>query len=164
MNNDTINCPLERDVVRAAATDAWPEALRMHVLSCQECEAAAAVAPWMSSFAENDYRDHPLPDPAVLWLKAHLLQSTAAVERAARPIAALQIAAYLIIAAGWAALMTVKWHSIQSWLHGFTPTGMVARAAGATASATISGSVITTLVILSSMTLMLALHTILAEE
>jgi hypothetical protein len=164
MSNDTHTCPLERDVVRAAATDAWPEALRMHVRSCEECEAAAAVAPWMSSFAENDYRAQPLPDPAVLWLKAHLLQSTAAVERASRPITTLQIAAYLIIAAGWAALMTVKWNSIQSWLHGFTPTAMVARAAGAGSAASISGSVIITLVILSSMTVMLALHTILAEE
>jgi hypothetical protein len=157
-------CPMERDVVRAAAHDAWPEALRMHVETCEDCAVAAAVAPWMESFAADDVRESPLPDPSVLWLKAQLLRSSAAVERASRPITNLQIGAYLLVAAGWAALMTWKWSSIQSWLHDFTPSGLVARAAGAAGGTSLSASVILTLVILASMTVMVALHTILAEE
>src|SRR6266851_5654314 len=98
-------CPMERDVIRASANDAWPEALKAHITTCEECAAAAEVSGWMQSFAEIDLRDRPLPDPSVLWLKAHLLRSSAAVERASRPITNLQIAAYLLLAAGWAALL-----------------------------------------------------------
>jgi hypothetical protein len=157
-------CPMERDVVRAAAHDAWPAALRMHVESCEDCATAAAVAPWMQNFADDDVREHPLPDPSVLWLKAQLLKSSAAVDRASRPIATLQAGAYLLVAAGWAALLTLKWDAIQSWIHTFTPATMVARATGATASGSIPVSVILTVIALASMTVMVALHTILAEE
>src|SRR5204863_9763065 len=123
-------CPMEQDVVRAAAMEAWPQALREHVQSCDDCSAAAAVAPWMQSFADLDLRDRPLPDPAVLWLKAQLLRGSATVDRASRPLARLQIAAYLIVAAGWAALLTAKWRVLEAWLHGFTPTGMFAKVSG----------------------------------
>lgn len=156
-------CPMEADVMRAAATNAWPNVLRMHVQSCEECAAAAAVAPWMQSFAELDVRERPLPDPAVLWLKAHLLRGSVTVERASRPIARLQIVAYLIVAAGWAALLTAKWAVIAAWLHSFTPTGMFAKVSGG-AAASLSMSLAVALVVLSSMTVLLALHTILAEE
>ena len=157
-------CPMERDVVRAAASDAWPEALKSHITSCEECAAAAAVAGWMHTFAETDLRDRPLPDPSVLWLKAHLLRSSVAVERASRPITNLQVGAYLLLAAGWAALLTTKWASIQSWMHGFSPTAIVTKAAGAGMNVSISAPAILTVIVLASLTVMVALHTILAEE
>jgi hypothetical protein len=157
-------CPMESDVVRAAAINAWPHALRNHVASCEFCGAAAAVAPWMQNFADVDDRQHPLPDPAVLFLKAQLLKSSATVDRASRPIARFQVAAYLIVAGGWAALLMAKWDAIASWLHTMTPSGMLAKVAAGGAAASVSMSVIAGLVILSSMTVVLALHTILAEE
>jgi hypothetical protein len=157
-------CPMEAGVVRAAATNAWPHALRDHVQTCEECAAAAAVAPWMHSFAERDDRQHPLPDPMVLFLKAQLLKSTTTVDRAVRPIARFQMAAYFIVAAGWAALMMTKWNQIQTWLHGLTPGGMMEKVAGGAAAMSVSMSVIAALAILSSMTVVLALHSILAEE
>jgi len=164
MSGAMNGCPMERDVVRAAANDAWPEALRVHVATCEDCAAAAEVAPWMQSFAANDARQHPLPDPSVLWLKAHLLRSSAAVERAARPITNLQIGAYLALAAGWAFFLTTKWTSIQSWLHSLTPTALVAKAAGVSVTTSTSVSLIVTMIVLASLTVMVALHTILAEE
>ncbi len=157
-------CPMERDVIRAAANDAWPVALQSHITTCEECAAAAAISGWMHDFAETDLRDRPLPDPSVLWLKAHLLRSSAAVERASRPITNLQIGAYLLLATGWAALLTTKWAAIHSWMHAFTPSAFVSKAAGASMSASVSLSLILTVIVLASLTVMVALHTILAEE
>ena len=119
----TNDCAFEPNVIDAATNGAWTESLRAHVASCQSCAAAAEVAPWMASFSGIDEREHILPDPAVLWLKARLLQSNAAVERAALPITRLQIAAYLIIAACWAALLTWKSAALQLWINHFSPDG-----------------------------------------
>jgi hypothetical protein len=157
-------CPMERDVIRAAANDAWPEALRGHVATCEDCAAAAEVATWMQGFADDDVREHSLPDPSVLWLKAQLLRSSAIVDRAARPITNLQIGAYVALAAGWALLLRFKWNALQAWLHGFTPAALVTKAAGATATASIPATMIVALIVLASLSVMVALHQILAEE
>ena len=83
MNTD---CVFEPNVIDAATNDAWTQSLRAHIASCESCAAAAEVAPWMDAFSGINEREHILPDPAVLWLKARLLQSNAAVERASLPI------------------------------------------------------------------------------
>jgi hypothetical protein len=159
MNTD---CPFEPNVIDAVTNDAMTESLRAHVASCESCAAAAEVAPWMASFAGIDEREHILPDPAVLWLKARLLQSKVAVERASLPITRLQIAAYLIIAACWAALLTWKSAALQLWINRFSPTHVIL---GATdASASLSVTVLFALLILGSATVGVAMHTILAEE
>ena len=158
------SCPFEPNVIDAAASGSWSESLRAHVASCADCAAAAEVAPWMLSFAKQDDREHILPDPAVLWLKAKLLQSNAAVERAALPITRSLIAAYLVIAAGWAALLTWKWSALVAWMNVLNPGRMAAGAAGASGAATLSMTVLVTLVLLASATVMVAFHSILAEE
>jgi len=145
-------------------SDAWTESLRAHVASCDDCAAAAEVAPWMARFSGLDEREHILPDPAVLWLKAKLLQTSAAVERASLPITRLQIAAYLIIAACWAALLTWKSAALQAWINHLSPSHMILGAAGAEATASLSMSALFALVILASATVGVAMHTILAEE
>ena len=158
------SCPFEPNVIDAAASGSWSESLRAHVASCADCAAAAEVAPWMVSFAKQDDREHILPDPAVLWLKAKLLQSNAAVERAALPITRSLIAAYLVIAAGWAALLTWKWSALVAWINVLNPGRIAAGAAGASGSTTLSMTVLVSLVLLASATVMVAFHAILAEE
>lgn len=160
--NDT--CPFEPNVIDAAASGQWSESLRAHTASCADCAAAAEVAPWMVSFAKQDDRKHILPDPSVLFLKAKLLQSSAAVDRAALPITRVQIAAYLIIAAGWATLLTWKWGALAAWLNALNPGRMAAGAGGAGGAATLSMTVLVSLVLLASATVMVAFHAILAEE
>ena len=154
-------CPQESDVLRAAVQDRWTEALRAHLLECDACVAAVSVAPWMNRFSRISDREHILPDPAVVWLKARLLQSSADVARASRPLDFAQFAAYAVVAAGWAALLTWKWDAVRTWLGGFTPAGIVTRAAGA---GSLSMSFFALVLVLASVTVMLALHTILAEE
>jgi hypothetical protein len=158
------DCPFEPNVIDAVTNDALTASLRAHMASCESCAAAADVAPWMTRFAGIDEREHILPDPAVLWLKARLLQSSAAVERASLPITRLQIAAYLIIAACWAALLTWKSAALQVWINRFSPTHVILGATGAGATASLSVTVLFAVIVLASATVGIAMHTILAEE
>ena len=157
-------CRLEPDVIRAAAGGEWTASLRTHVASCQDCAAAAEVGPWMEEFARLDDREHILPDPAVLWLKAKLMQSNDMMARAALPVTRLQIGAYLAVAACWAALLTWKWSAIQAWVNSLSPGRVIMASAGAQASASLSVSFFAAIVVLSSATVFVAMHTILAEE
>lgn len=158
----TQGCRYERDVRRAAEEDRWTDSLRRHLTECDECIATASVAPWMSRFARISDRDHILPDPSVVWLKAKLLQGTADVGRASRPLDIVQMLAYFVVAGGWAGLLTWRWNAVEAWISSFTPTGLLTTAATRTGS--LSMSFFAMVFILASMTVMLALHTILAEE
>ncbi len=124
----------------------------------------AEVAAWMQQFAAIDDRHHRLPDATALWVKAKLLQSTAAAERAGRPITRIQMAAYLIVAAGWAALLTWKWAPLRAWFNSFTPSHIILGVTGAEAATSLSLTFFMVLIALASVTVMLAFHTILAEE
>jgi hypothetical protein len=154
-------CRFEADVLRAAQEDHWSETLRNHLAGCDQCVAAASVAPWMTRFARISDREHILPDPQIVWLKAQLLQGSADVARVSRPMNVLQMVAYLVVAGGWAALLTWKWEAIQTWMNGLTPTGMVQNIA---TGRTLSMSFFALVIVLATMTVTLALHTILAEE
>jgi hypothetical protein len=93
-----------------------------------------------------------------------LLQTQAAMDRASRPITRVQIAAYMIVAAGWAALVTWKWSALSAWINSFTPTHIILGAAGAQAATSLSMTFLMAVIALASVTVMLAFHTILAEE
>jgi hypothetical protein len=157
-------CAYESNVLEAAESGRWSESLRAHVASCESCEAAASVAKWMTGLAQHDDREHILPDPAVVWLKAQLLRQHAAVEQAARPMNALQIAAYVIVAAGWAALLTWKWAAVEEWMLTFSPRYFLSGAALNAGTSSLSLTFFAIVIVLSSVTVMLALHTIVAEE
>lgn len=154
-------CRHETHVIRAVADDQWTDALREHVASCADCAATAAAAPFMKRLARLDERQQKLPDPAVVWLKAQLLRGSAIAERATRPITIAQLTAYLVVAGGWAAVLTWKWADLQRWLLSFTPTSIVQ---GMTHGSPMSVTFLLVVVILASMTVMVALHTILAED
>jgi hypothetical protein len=154
-------CRFEREILRAAAEDRWTAALSDHLRECDDCIAAAAVAPWMGRFARISDREHILPDPSVVWLKAKLLQGSVDAGRAGRPLDIAQVLAYMVVAGGWAGLLTWRWNMIEAWMHRLTPSGLIVSAARAE---TLSMSFFALLFVLASMTVMLALHTILAEE
>lgn len=155
-------CRHETHVQRAAAENNWTESLRAHVATCEDCAAAAAVAPFMYRFARTNERQSRLPDASVVWLKAQLLRGTIMAERVSRPLNILQIVAYVLVAGGWAALVTWKWAELQSWMLSFTPKSVVGGLAGT--QTVVSAPLMLAVVVLTSMTVMLALHTILAEE
>ena len=156
-------CRYEPEILRAAEEDRWTDSLRRHLTECDECVATAAVAPWMDRFAHISDREHILPDPSVVWLKAKLLQGTVDLGRASRPLDFVQMLAYITVAGGWAGLLTWRWGSVQAWMRSFTPSGLVTTAA-THATGSLSMSFFAMVFVLASMTVMLALHTILAEE
>lgn len=156
-------CRFEAEVLHAAEQNRWTDELRGHVADCDDCSAAAMVAPWIDQFAKLDDREHILPDPALVYLKARLLSGTNDVSRVSRPMNVLQLISYAVIAAGWAALMTWKWEAVQAWLRGMTPGGIVA-GAGDGSITSLSLSFFALVLMLGSATVMLALHTILNEE
>jgi hypothetical protein len=153
-----IGCQHEREIL-SAISEEWNEQQRAHVAGCAECAAAARVDPWMKHFARINLRERGLPDPAFVWLKANLLRGNAQAARAARPLDVVQLLSYLIVAAGWAALLTSRWETIRQWMTSLTPAAIVQQA-----SSSVSMSFITIVFVLASMTVMLAMHTILAEE
>ena len=155
-------CRYERDVLRAVEENEWTDALRAHVAECEECAAAMSVAPWIERFAKIEERDRALPDPAVVWLKAHVMRSNVAMEHVARPMRVFHFIAYFLVASGWSTLLTWKWNSLQQWLLSFSPSHALVNAAGGAAN--LSVTFFLTVFVLSSMTIVLALHTILAEE
>ncbi|HYC91241.1 MAG TPA: hypothetical protein VEO54_18620 [Thermoanaerobaculia bacterium] len=156
-----MSCRFESDVLRAAQEDQWSDSVRRHLHECDDCVAAAAVAPWMSRFAKIGDREHPLPDPQIVWLKAKVLQGTVDAARVSRPMTVVQLVSYLVVAGGWAAVLTWKWDAVAAWLRGFTPTGLVQNVVS---GESLSMSFFALVFILASMTVMLAMHTILAEE
>jgi hypothetical protein len=155
------SCRHEPAVLRAANDDRWTDALRAHLGECDDCVAAASVAPWLGRFARIADREHILPDPHVVWLKAKLLQGTAEARYASRPLEAAQLLAYFVVAGGWAALLMWRWDAVETWLRGFTPTDVVVTASRAES---VSMLLFALVFVLASMTVMLALHTILAED
>ena len=158
----TDQCVQEPLVRRAALEDRWTDALRQHVKTCPDCAAAANVSGFMSRLAGSIVRSRALPDPAVLWLKAHLLRGTAVADRVSRPLNVAQLISYVVIAAGWAALLTRKWTDLEAWLFSVTPANMLGNLAGSHASVPVS--IVLAVVVLSSITVLLGLHAILAEE
>jgi len=118
---------------------------------------------WMKDFAAIDQSPR-LPDANSIWIKAKLLQSAAAAERASLPVTRVQIASYLVVAGSWAALVTWKWTALAAWINGFTPTHIILGAAGAETARSLSLSFVMALIFLASVTVILAFHTILAEE
>lgn len=156
-----MNCRYESDVLHATKEDRWTDALRRHLLECDDCVAAAAVAPWMGSFSRVSDREHILPDPQIVWLKAKLLGASADAARVSRPMNIVQLVSYLAVAGGWAALLMWKWDVAEAWMRGLTPTAIVENVA---AGQSLSMSFVALLFVLASTTVMLAMHTIMAEE
>jgi hypothetical protein len=154
-------CRFEPNVLRAVRFEEWTESLRQHVPTCEDCSAAVAVGPWMRSFAATPVVERVMPNPSILWIKAQILQRDAAAERVTTPLNSMQIAAYLVVGACWAALMTWKWTALRAWFTSFTPTHLVTSAAS---GPSLSFSFMILCIALASVTVMVAMHTILAEE
>jgi hypothetical protein len=153
-------CRHEQDTIRAAESGQWTDSLRAHMKSCADCASAAAVAGWMDRLGRTDERQHKLPDPAVVWLKSQILRGSMAADRVSRPVTIAQIVAYVSVAALWAGFLSWKWQSIARWMSGWSPQDFASHAA----AGPVSFGVLAAFFVLSSITGLLALHTIVAED
>lgn len=155
-------CPQESHVSRAAVEDRWTDSLRAHAEICGDCAAAAAVAPFMTRFGKMAERRQKLPDPIVIWLKAQILRASAVPDRVARPLNIIQVIAYAVVAGGWAAVLMWKWSDLRHWMITVSPAHMAQGVAGGSSS--VSTTFFLMMFVLASVTVMLGLHTILAED
>src|SRR4029453_400283 len=93
-----MRCPQEAHVLHAATENAWTDALRAHVVSCESCAAAAGVAPFMAHLAGVEV-PRSLPDPTLLWIRSQL-PPPAGPGEGGRPGRIAPPPAYLTVTAG----------------------------------------------------------------
>lgn len=84
----------------------------------------ARIARIVASLAEAPSPAPELPDPAILWRKARLLESLAARRSAARPVLVAHSLSLALAAGALAALAGSKGVSLLEWLEG-SATGLV---------------------------------------
>ncbi len=77
-----------------------------------EPEAAA----WMGRMVELSRNEGALPDPAIIWWKARLLEKQAAQARVTRPIAIAQWLSLVVAVVTTIALWAVNWPGIVGLL------------------------------------------------
>ena len=92
-----IECEFEADVLSAVLQSRWPEraedGLREHVKTCAICSDVAAVAGAIEC-AREDTAPRALPESGLVWWKAQMRARREALETVARPITAIQVAAF----------------------------------------------------------------------
>jgi len=89
-------------------------------------EPEAAV--WMGRLVELSRNDGTLPDPALIWWKARLLDRQAAQARVTRPIAIAQWVSLVVAVVTAIVLCAASWPGITSMLE---PAGVALWVAGA---------------------------------
>lgn len=87
-------------------------------------EHEAAV--WMSRLVEHTSGEGALPDPALIWWKAQLLEKRAANARVTRPVAIAQWVSLVVTVVTTIGLCAANWAGIKGVLEPFGPALWVA--------------------------------------
>lgn len=149
-------CEREMELIGALRRGDLSAELRDHARGCGACSEAAKVSVWMNSLASATERTAAQIDPMVLFLKAQILATLPGEQRGLQPLHLLQRAAFALVGLGWAVLLTWKWDAIEAF--------SVDRAlAGAIGGAAFSPSLIAVVFALGCATILVTVHTVLAE-
>ena len=89
-------------------------------------EPEAAV--WMGRLVEHSRSDGALPDPALIWWKARLLEKQSAQARVTRPVAIAQWSSLVVAVLAMVVLCAANWPGIKGLL---APAGLALWVAGA---------------------------------
>ena len=98
-----LQCQFEQDLLDALATNRWPEradaTLRGHVAACQICRDVAEIA--RAFFDDREYArtEAVVPSASGIWWRAQIRAREESARLAARPIALVQAAATICVAA-----------------------------------------------------------------
>jgi len=104
-------------VTRAARTDRWDEALRVHVAGCDVCRDVVAVTRALQTLARTPMpEDARRPDPALIWWKAQLLKDLAVPPPKVGALFRLQDLGLIF---GMALLAGVLWLYGPTWQNAF---------------------------------------------
>jgi hypothetical protein len=134
MTSSHESCPYEDAIARASVSGEWNEELTAHRDGCLTCAELTLVAAALATDAETLLSDpRPLPDPAVIWVRAQLAEREEILKKATRGIAFVQRTALAVVAAVVIAFAPALWraiNSVASALQGSAPSLEVPRSAG----------------------------------
>lgn len=98
-----LSCHLETDLLDALAANRWPDradaALREHVRGCAICSDVAEIAAAFFEDREIARTEAPVPSASAVWWRAQVRAREESARLAARPIALVQAAATVCVAA-----------------------------------------------------------------
>lgn len=113
----TVECPRERQVVRAVLAHQWPDQLdaelRAHVDGCPHCGGVALVSLLFAGESEQALRDAHIPAAGQIWWRSALRAHAEAAHAARRPLVWQQGIAGASAVGVLAALGGVAWPSIR---------------------------------------------------
>ena len=98
-----LHCPVEQDLLDALVARRWPDrvdnALREHVNGCEICADVAEIA--AAFFEDRDLArvEARVPSASAVWWRAQIRAREESARLAARPLALVQAAATLCVAA-----------------------------------------------------------------
>ncbi len=151
-----LGCERELELIEALRRGELAPGLRDHARGCAACSEAARVSVWMNSLASGTERPGAPVDPMVLYLKAQIMASMPREQRALQPLHLLQRIAFAFVGLGWAVLLTWKWDAIRAF-------SLDRALAGAIGGAAISPSLVALVFALGCATILVTVHTALAE-
>ena len=128
------SCPFEDATTAAARSGNWSAELAAHRDGCLLCAEATLVAAALAADAESLAADpRPLPDPAVIWLRAAIAAREQKLARATRAITWVQRAAFAAATAVGLFVAPELWSLVKPALAGLdlaSPFAGLPRAAG----------------------------------
>ena len=111
-----VECPFEAEVLSAVLQATWPERadaeLKAHVETCPICGDVAAIAGAFEDARVEMRASASIPDSGHVWRSAQLRAWREAAEAANRPMAAVQIVAFVCAAA----LLLTNFRTLWGWL------------------------------------------------
>jgi hypothetical protein len=98
-----LQCQFEQDLLDALAARRWPggaeAALRDHVAGCRICADVAEIADAFFDERETAWAEGPVPAASGVWWRAQIRAREESARLASRPIALVQAAAPVCVAA-----------------------------------------------------------------
>lgn len=113
-------CEQEEKVRLACGTGEWPEALRSHAASCSVCRDVVEICEWMEQQV-HDEPSHRLPDPAMIWWKAQLLQRQVLEQKAIQPVQTFQRTSMWVTLLALLVIIVWRWSDLERWVAAWTP-------------------------------------------
>lgn len=113
-----VSCSWEEAVARAAGTGVWPEAIATHAKQCSLCCEVAQISHRMGSLANSISGPiRPLPDPGLIWRRAHLDQEDA--KKTGTALEWVQIGSATVAPLGLAGWVAWNWFSLEAMAEEF---------------------------------------------
>jgi hypothetical protein len=104
------------EVRQSLAAGQWPHAaapeLRAHAQTCTRCAQEILLTTHFQQARANTIAAAQPGTPSLLWWRAQLRRRNAALTRAARPLAAAHVFAFILVIATIVGVIASRWHNL----------------------------------------------------